>query len=75
VRFFTRRTIERLIADSGLRIVDSQTVGTPFDSLLPDTASARSQRVARRIARTDQALVRAWPRMFGYQFLYRLEVS
>ncbi len=31
--------------------------------------------VVRRIERTDRGLVSAWPRLFGYQFLYRLEVA
>lgn len=76
IRFFTRRTIERLIRDCGLRIIESRTVGTPFDSVLGDDEPAtRRERLVRGLHRTDTALVRAWPRLFGYQFLYRLEVS
>ena len=34
VRFFTRTTIERLFAESGLRVLDHRTVGTPFESVI-----------------------------------------
>ena len=77
VRFFTRRSFERLVEDCGMRIVERQTVGSPFDVLArgsDDTAADRvAQRVAQRVARVDRAATRAWPTMFGYQFLYRLE--
>jgi hypothetical protein len=76
VRFFTRTTIERLFADSGLRILEHQTVGTPFESVIDGPeATPRRQRLVRGVSRADRAMVRAWPRLFGYQFLYRLEVA
>jgi glycosyltransferase involved in cell wall biosynthesis len=76
VRFFTRTTIERLFAESGLRVVERRTVGTPFESVLegPDTTSGRQQ-IVRGVSRADRVMVKAWPRLFGYQFLYRLEVA
>jgi len=74
VRFFTRRSFERLIAECGLRIVEHRTVGLPFDVLErgADVRPALS-RVAGRVAVADRAATRAWPTLFGYQFLYRLE--
>ena len=76
VRFFTRTTIERLFAESGLRVLEHRTVGTPFESVIdgPEATPSRQQLV-RGISRADRTLVRAWPRLFGYQFLYRLEVA
>lgn len=74
VRFFTRTTIERLFDDAGLRIIERRTVGTPIDLILQEGRSgALVRRVAAGATRADRALVRGWPRMFGYQFLYRLQ--
>lgn len=76
VRFFTRTTIERLFTDSGLRVLERRTVGTPFESVVEGSgASPTRHRLVRGVTRADQAMVRAWPRLFGYQFLYRLEVA
>ncbi|GCD89466.1 bifunctional glycosyltransferase/class I SAM-dependent methyltransferase [Nocardioides sp. LS1] len=73
VRFFTRKSFERLIAQCGLRIVERETVGSPFDILERGAASDRAARIAGRVAVADRAATRMWPTMFGYQFLYRLE--
>jgi len=73
LRFFTRDSIEALIGNCGLRITDRATVGTPFDMLAAGGSSMR-QRLASGAARTDRVATRVWPRLFGYQFLYRLEV-
>lgn len=74
IRFFTRNTVERLFEECGLRVIERQTVGTPFDSLV-DARSGGTSRAAAAIGRTDQSLVKAWPRLFGYQFLYRLTAA
>jgi glycosyltransferase involved in cell wall biosynthesis/cyclopropane fatty-acyl-phospholipid synthase-like methyltransferase len=73
LRFFTRDSIETLIATCGLRITDRVTVGTPFDVLATGGSRLR-ERLAATALRTDRVATRVWPRMFGYQFLYRLEV-
>jgi glycosyltransferase involved in cell wall biosynthesis/cyclopropane fatty-acyl-phospholipid synthase-like methyltransferase len=73
LRFFTRDSIEALIATCGLRITDRATVGTPFDMLAAGGSRVRA-RLATGAARTDRVATRVWPRLFGYQFLYRLEV-
>jgi hypothetical protein len=72
VRFFTRRSFERLIANAGLRIVERRTVGSPLD-VLERGGSSLVGRVARTASAVDRAAVRAWPTLFGYQFLYKLE--
>jgi glycosyltransferase involved in cell wall biosynthesis len=73
LRFFTRDSIEALIGNCGLRITDRATVGTPFDMLAAGGSRVRA-RLASGAARSDRVATRVWPRLFGYQFLYRLEV-
>lgn len=73
VRFFTRRSFERLIASSGMRIVERRVVGSPFDVLDRGRGSVHVARSLRLLGRVDRLAVRAWPTLFGYQFLYRLE--
>jgi SAM-dependent methyltransferase len=72
VRFFTRRSFERLIANAGLRVIERRTVGSPLDVLERGRSSAVG-RVARIASTLDRAAVRARPTLFGYQFLYKLE--
>ncbi len=72
VRFFTRNTIEALFETCELRVVERRTVGTPFDTLLGEGPGDARRRLSAGVSRGDRALVRAWPRLFGYQFLYRL---
>lgn len=78
VRFFTRRSFENLIEACGLRIVERRTVGSPVDVL--DRALSETDRLSRVVSRSaraaaavDRAATKAWPTLFGYQFLYRLE--
>ena len=74
LRFFTRDSIESLIATCGLRITDRATVGTPFDMLVARGLARRASGWRPRRPAADRVATRVWPRMFGYQFLYRLEV-
>ena len=73
VRFFTRRSFERLVADCGMRIVERETVGSPVDVLSRGGIDTTASRVLSRVAAADRAATRVWPTLFGYQFLYRLE--
>ena len=75
IRFFTRDMIERLLTDCGLTVIEARIVGTPFNTFAENAGQTVRSRLVRGIERTDRGLVRAWPRMFGYQFLYRLEVA
>ena len=72
VRFFTRRTFERLINACGLHVAERDVVGSPIDVLDRGGATALST-VARGAGAVDRAATKVWPTMFGYQFLYRLE--
>jgi 2-polyprenyl-3-methyl-5-hydroxy-6-metoxy-1,4-benzoquinol methylase len=73
VRFFTRRSFEKLVDQCGLRIVERVTVGSPVDVLERGAAHPTVARVASKVGAVDRAATRAWPTLFGYQFLYRLE--
>lgn len=71
LRFFTRRSFLRLAHQSGLEPLGHRHTGLPFDALGVRTDS----RVGRVGSLIDRALVRAWPTMFAYQFVYELAVS
>jgi glycosyltransferase involved in cell wall biosynthesis len=73
VRFFTRRSFERLVARSGMRIVERDVVGSPVDVLDRGRAADVRSRLLRAMGRVDRWATRRWPTLFGYQFLYRLE--
>jgi SAM-dependent methyltransferase len=68
LRFFTRRSFLKLAARCGLEPLATRHTGLPFDAV--GLQSGRWYgRVLRRI---DAFLVRLWPTMFGYQFVYEL---
>ena len=71
LRFFTRRSFERTCRQAALVPVARRHTGLPFDAL--GVATDRS--LGRVAALIDRALVRAWPTMFAYQFVYELTVS
>lgn len=73
VRFFTRRSFERLVTSNGLRIVERDTVGSPVDVLERGKEGTTVGSIAASIGAADRAATRAWPTLFGYQFLYQLE--
>lgn len=73
VRFFTRRSFERLVSRSGMRIVEREVVGSPVDVLDRGRAADVRSRTLGMLGRLDRWAARTWPTMFGYQFLYRLE--
>jgi len=72
VRFFTRRSFERLLRQHDLRIVRRDAVGVPVDVV--NRSSGRLLRaLSSLVGGLDRRLVRLWPTMFGYQFLYEVE--
>jgi len=70
LRFFTRRTMERMFAECDLSIVEWQPVGAPIT-----TMTSKPSRLVDSVAAVDRRLSKAWPNMFGYQHLYRLRHS
>ncbi len=71
LRFFTRRSFLRMTKGVGLDPIDRRHTGLPFDALGIDAEHGLG-RVAGLI---DRALVRAWPTMFAYQFVYEFDVT
>ena len=66
LRFFTRRRFLRVADEAGLEHVAHRHTGLPLDALgLSDHAL-----VAGTIGRADRLLVKWWPTMFAYQFVY-----
>jgi methionine biosynthesis protein MetW len=74
VRFFTRGSFERLLAEHGWRVVRRAHTGLPFDV----TARGQPNRAGTGdggpgiVQRIDSAAVRVRPTLFAYQFLYQL---
>lgn len=73
VRFFTRKSVERLFDACGLRIVERTAVGSPIEALAGPNRRDAVARLTTAASTIDTRLTKAWPTMFGYQFLYRLE--
>ena len=63
LRFFTRRSIRKLVERSGYTVRRMEPVGVPLDALGLEGTSGRLVRLV------DHFLVTLWPTMFGYQFI------
>ena len=76
VRFFTRRSFRRLLDDAKLRVVRFDQVGLPLGALAEraDTAGdSDGGGGPGLVAKTEGALAHAWPTMFAYQFVVKVE--
>ncbi|MDQ1476614.1 MAG: hypothetical protein QOE62_1843, partial [Actinomycetota bacterium] len=74
VRFFTKRSFERLVADAGFRIVRRTGTGLPLE-VVDRGGQGRevaSSRTAEILSRLDRATVAARPQLFAYQLIYEL---
>ncbi|MFM2071010.1 MAG: hypothetical protein RLZZ623_1273 [Actinomycetota bacterium] len=71
LRFFTRRSFTRLAKQVGLQPLARRHTGLPFDALNVKTGRG----LGRLAALADRALVRLWPTMFAYQFVYEYDVN
>jgi 2-polyprenyl-3-methyl-5-hydroxy-6-metoxy-1,4-benzoquinol methylase/glycosyltransferase involved in cell wall biosynthesis len=67
LRFFTRRSLLRMVRSAGLEVDDLRYTGLPFDILTE--GSGLTARTARGV---DRRLVRLRPTLFGYQFVLRM---
>jgi SAM-dependent methyltransferase len=63
LRFFTRRSIRKLVERSGFSIQRLEAVGIPLDALGLKGTNGHLLRLI------DQFLLSLWPTMFGYQFI------
>ena len=71
VRFFTRKSFERVARSAGFTSRRRETIGLPLEALSrgsqDDTTRASS------LGKVERVAVDVWPTMFGFQFLYELE--
>jgi glycosyltransferase involved in cell wall biosynthesis len=67
LRFFTRRTLRRMVRGFGFDILEERATGLPLGTI--SEADGLRLRMMRRI---DRGFVRLRPTLFGYQFVLRL---
>jgi len=70
LRFFTRRSFERLVHAQGLTVRRREAIGLPFEVV--DRGVSTSGWRRRLPERVERGLVALWPNLFAYQFLYEL---
>ena len=63
LRFFTRKSIRKLVERQGFTVRRIESVGLPLDALGMEGAKAHALRLV------DRLLLDLWPTMFGYQFI------
>jgi glycosyltransferase involved in cell wall biosynthesis len=74
VRFFTRRSFERLVAARGFRVVRRDGTGLPLEVVNRGAGDVEigSGSMARALSTIDRASVAVRPQLFAYQFIYEL---
>ena len=68
LRFFTRRRFLRVADEAGLDHLGHRNTGLPLDAL----GMGDKPLVTGTIGRIDRLLVKVWPTLFAYQFVYEL---
>jgi glycosyltransferase involved in cell wall biosynthesis len=63
LRFFTRRSIRRLVENAGFSVSSFEPVGLPLDAIGVQKASRRG------ILWIEKVLLKVWPTMFAYQWI------
>jgi 2-polyprenyl-3-methyl-5-hydroxy-6-metoxy-1,4-benzoquinol methylase len=71
VRFFTRRSFERLTRNAGLVPLRRHVTGLPLDAL----TSGHDRPLTRAVRVADRLAVALRPTLFGYQLIYHFELS
>ncbi|HEX6885226.1 MAG TPA: bifunctional glycosyltransferase/class I SAM-dependent methyltransferase [Planctomycetota bacterium] len=71
VHLFTRSTFRRAIEGAAFRIVRERVTALPFEVVFESTGKSRA---VHALASAYHLLARAWPTLFGYQFLLEAEV-
>ena len=72
VRFFTRRSVERLLQGAGFRIERRDSTGLPVEVVDRGAAPGGGGGLRRLVAALDRVLRTVRPEVFAYQFLYDL---
>ena len=67
LRFFTRRTLVRMVRQAGFDVLEQRATGLPLGAVTPGEGGGR-----RALRRVDAGLVAARPTLFGYQHVLRL---
>ena len=67
LRFYTRRTGNELLSRNGYRVLRETPTAMPVELALPGLGRPPLAAPVRAVSRV---LARAWPGMFGYQFVY-----
>lgn len=73
VRFFTRRSFERVAERCGTRVAARYDVGTPIE--VAERGGGQLPALANIPRKADDALRSMWPTLFAYQFLFELRPS
>jgi SAM-dependent methyltransferase len=73
LRFFTRRSFERLIQKASMQVRRSSTVGIPVE--VADRGGAAPGWAKELVGRLDRAGVALWPNLFAYQYIFELEAA
>ena len=68
VRFFTRRSLLRMITKNGFTVTRLETTGLPVD-----VVAGRRSLLKRLVLAVDSRLVRLRPTLFAYQFVVEIE--
>jgi len=73
VRFFTRRSFERVVAGAGLAIVRRDATGLPVDVANRGSSDGTTAQRLGLFATVDRVATKLRPQLFGYQFVYELK--
>ncbi len=73
LRFFTKRSFERLAKGAGLEVRRTEATGLPLDVMAGSEGAARPGLGRRVIAGVDKVGVALRPGLFGYQLVFELE--
>jgi SAM-dependent methyltransferase len=69
LRFFTKKTAERLFTDAGLRVLTHRTTPVPWENVIPP---AVGNFVRDKVEKTDYFLGQLAPNAFAYQHVFEL---
>ncbi len=75
LRFFTKRSFERLAQGAGLEVRRTVVTGLPLDVMAGSEGAARPGLGRRVIAGFDKVGVALFPGLFGYQLVFELELT
>jgi len=72
-RFFTRRSLERLLTNAGFEVRRRRASGLPLDALSSKAPKNSRGRAVRALQALDRLSVAVRPTLFAYQFVLHLE--